>query len=113
MLLAEANEIALRHNYNNFSASNGWLARFSTRHQIKFTDLCGKSAEVSQDAVEQWKAKFPEICAGYSPCDIFNCNKTGVLFQALPQKSLIPEGGSNFGVKISKDRFSVVVCANA
>ena len=34
MLLAEANEIAIKHNYDKFCASNGWLQRFSTHHQI-------------------------------------------------------------------------------
>ena len=113
MLLAEANKIALQHNYDKFTASNGWLSRFAARHQIKFTNLHGGSAKVSPDAAQQWKTKLPEICAGYSPSNIFNCDETGVFFQALHQKSLIPEGGSNSGIKISNDRFSVLVCANA
>ena len=52
MLLAEANEIALKYNYNKFSASNGWLQHFSTHHQIIFANLHGESAEVSNDAVQ-------------------------------------------------------------
>ena len=84
MLLAEANEIAFKDN-DKFSASNGWLQRFSARHQIKFANLHGESAEVSDEAVDQWKEKLPEICAGYHPQDIFNFNKTGVFFRALPQ----------------------------
>ena len=30
MLLAEANKIALKYNYDKFTASNRWLQRFST-----------------------------------------------------------------------------------
>ena len=93
MLLSEANEIALKYNYDKFTASNGWLQRFSNWHQIKFANLHGESAEVSIEAVQQWKTKLPEICAGYHPRDIFNCNETGVFFRALPKKSLIPNGG--------------------
>ena len=113
MFLAEANEIALKHNYNKFSASNGWLQRFSIRHQIKFANLHGKSAEVSDEAVDQWKEKLPAICAGYHPRDIFNCDETGVFFCALPQKYLTPNGAQTSGIKVSKDRFSMLVCANA
>ena len=82
-------------------------------HQIKFANLHGESAEVSDEAVQQWKSKLPEICAGYHPRDIFNCNETGVFFRALHQKSLIPDGSNPAGINISKDRFSVLVCANA
>ena len=55
---------------------------------------------------------MPQICAGYHPKDIFNCHETGVFFRALPQKSLIPNGSGHSRVKVSKDRFSVLVCAN-
>ena len=36
-LLSEAEELALRHGYSNFNASNGWLQRFAIRHNIKMT----------------------------------------------------------------------------
>ena len=78
MLLAEANEITVKHNYDWFTASNGWLQCFSTHHQIKFANLHGESAHVSDEAVQQWKEKLPQICAGYHPRDIFNCDKTGI-----------------------------------
>ena len=84
MLLAEANEIALKQNYDKFSASNGWLQKFSTHHQIKFANLHEESTKVSTRAVDQWKEKLPKICAGYHPQDIYNCDETGVFFQALP-----------------------------
>ena len=53
MLLAEANEIALKYNYDKFTVSNGWLQRFSNCHQTKFANFHGESAEVSDEAVEQ------------------------------------------------------------
>ena len=80
MLLAEANEIALKHNYDKFTASNGWLQHFSTHHLIKFANLHDEFTDVSDEAVQQWKEKLPKICAGYHPRDIFNCNETGVFF---------------------------------
>ena len=86
MLLAEANEISIKHNYDKLSASNGWLQKFSARHQIKFANLHGESAEVSEDAVQQWQEKLPKICAGYHPRDIFNCDETGIFFRGFASK---------------------------
>ena len=68
---------------------------------------------MSQDAIKQWKAKLPELCAGFSHRDIFNCDETSMFLRALPQKSRIPSGSEQSGVKVSKDRFSVLVCAYA
>ena len=112
MLLVEANEITIKHNYDKFSASNGWLQRFSTHYQIKFANLHGESAEVSEDATQQWKEKLPKICAGYHPRDIYNCNETDLFLSALPQKSLISNRAEHSGVKVSRDRFSVLMCTN-
>ena len=54
MLQSEANECDMKLNDNNFSMSNGWLKSFCAHHQIKFSSLHGESAEVSQDAIQQW-----------------------------------------------------------
>ena len=85
MLLAEANEIAIKYNYDKFIASNGLLQRFSAHHQIKFANPHRQSAEVSSEAVDQWKEKLPEICAGYHPRDINNCGETGVFSEPYPR----------------------------
>ena len=77
---------------------------------IKFCNLHGESAEVSQDPVDQWKDKLLELYSGFSPRDIFNCDE--VCFSVLYPKSLIPNGSEQYGVKVSKDKFSVLVCAN-
>ena len=42
MLQSEANESVMKHNYNTFTASNGWLKSFCLRHQIKFSTLHGR-----------------------------------------------------------------------
>ena len=87
MLQSEANEIAMKHNYNNFTASNGWLKSFSSCHQIKFSSLHGESADVSQDAVNQWMLDLPKLTEAYDLHDIFNCDKTSIFLKALPQKT--------------------------
>ena len=61
MLQAKALEIAIKLGVDNkFQASNSWLDSFSSRHQIKMAQLHGQSAEVSQEAVEQWTSRLPE-----------------------------------------------------
>ena len=104
MLQSEANECAIKLNYNNFSVSNGWLKSFCACHQIKFSSLRGESTEVSQDAVQQWMQDLPKITEGYELRDIYNCDETSIVFEALPKQTLLGP---------SKERFSLLLCANA
>ena len=66
MLQSEANEFALKHNYNNFTASSGWLQSFCKRHQIKFSPLHGEGAQVSEDDMEQWLQELPKFIKDYA-----------------------------------------------
>ena len=113
MLQSEANECAMKLNKNNFTASNGWLKSFCDRHQIKSSSLHGESADVSVDAVQQWMSDLPKLTEGYELHDIFNCDKTSISFKALPKKTLLGPNEQPAGVKQSKERFSILVCANA
>ena len=114
MLQSEANESALKHNLNNFAASSGWLQSFCKRHQIKFSTLHGKGAQVSEEAVKQWLEELPKMIKGYAMREIYNCNETSILFKALPNKTFHgPNEAKPMGNKISNDRFSLLVCANA
>ena len=113
MLQSKANEIAMKHNYNNFTASNGWLKSFCVRHQIKFSSLHDESADILSEAVQQWLQDLPKLTEGYALCDIYNCDETSIFFKALPQKTLLGPGEQPAGIKTSKERLSLLVCANA
>ena len=102
MLQSEANECAMKLNKNNFTASNGWLKSFCGRHQIKFSSLCGESADVSVDAVQQWMSDLPKLTKGYDLCDIFNCNETSHLFQGFTQEDPISTKRTTSWNKTSK-----------
>ena len=53
----------------------------------------------------------PKITEG---CEhIFNCDKTSIFFKALPKKTQLGAGENPAGVKTSKERFSLLLCANA
>ena len=76
MLQSKANESVICHNYNNFTASNGWLKSFCDRHQIRFAILHGENAEVCENAMEQWMQDLLNITKNYELWNIFNCNET-------------------------------------
>ena len=105
LLQSQASEIAMKYNYDKFSASNGWLESFCDRHQIKMANLHGESAEVSDEVVHQWHLELPNITNGYTLRDIYNCDETSIFFRALPTKSYIAPEESHSGVKVSKERF--------
>ena len=67
-------------NYEDFTASNGWLKRFQVRHNIKCSVLSGESAEVSRDVVEDWQNRLIDSCKDYSKKNIYDCDETGLLF---------------------------------
>ena len=110
---SEANESAMKHNYNTFTVSNGWLKSFCIRHQIKFSTLHGEGAQVCNEAIDQWLQELPTIMKGYELKDIYNCDKTSIFSHALPNKTLQHNSEKPMGNKVSKDRFSLLVCANA
>ena len=72
-----------------------------------------KVQRYAPQAMQQWTDRLPDICKGFAPKDIFNCDETSIFFQATPQKSLLGHKEQHSGVKVSKDRFSILVCANA
>ena len=110
---SEANESAIWHKYDKFTASNGWLKSFCVRHQIKFSTLHSEGAQVSQEAIEQWLKELPNVIKNYDLKDIYNCDETSIFFKVLPNKTLHGPNEQPQGNKISKDRFSLLVCANA
>ena len=63
--------------------------------------------------VNDWKqTTLPIILRQYSPCDIFNCDETGLFWKVTPQRTLAFKNDSCHGGKHSKDRISILVGAN-
>ncbi|KAI6648161.1 Tigger transposable element-derived protein 6 [Oopsacas minuta] len=95
-----------------FKASNGWLEKFRSRYNMAFKTLCGESASVDPGTVDTWKQQLHTIIGGYSPEDIFNCDETGLYYKVLPTKSLVEKNKICNGTKTSKDRLTILLCAN-
>ena len=108
MFKEEALSFASQNGHDNFKASEGWLTAFLKRHKIKFATLCGEAAEVSKVVVDDFKSKLPSILEGYKPGDIYNCDESVLYFRGIPTKSFVYSGGSCSGVKVLKERITVV-----
>nr|XP_002736427.2 PREDICTED: tigger transposable element-derived protein 4-like [Saccoglossus kowalevskii] len=96
---------------DDFKASNGWLDSFRKRHNVVFS-MTGESGDVNNEIVEQWKDKLPSLLDGYEPRDIYNMDETGLFYRATMNKTLFVKGEQCRGGKKSKERLTVMLCAN-
>ena len=99
--------------FDDFMASNGWLEKWLKRRNIHQSCLSGERGDISQETVDDWTKRLPQICEGYSLENVFNADETGLYFRALPSKSMVVKGQDYAGVKTSKDRITVLLCASA
>lgn len=112
LLKQKALEAAGSLKMENFAASNGWLESFCRRHSITFKSICGESAEVNLDDIEDWKTKLPLILKNYSPRDVYNADETGLYYRAMPNKTFALKNENCAGKKAAKQRLTILLCAN-
>ena len=113
MLCTKAMEIAQRLGVSGFKASNGWVEKWKTRHNIKKMVVCGESGEVSGVTVQSWKERLPEMLQGYSENNIWNMDETGCFWKAMPDKGLWEKGVVCRGIKSSKVHLTIAFFVNA
>ena len=90
-----------------------WLCRFKERHSVVYKSVQGESKDVNQDDVKEWHSSvLPRILKEYQPKDIFNADETGFFYKLLPNKTYTYKGDQCSGGKKSKERLTVMVCAN-
>ncbi|KAF5185902.1 Tigger transposable element-derived protein [Thalictrum thalictroides] len=101
-----------------FKASWQWLSRFRARHGLNKMLLHGECAEVDKDDPELLASldNLYELINKFEHENVYNMDETGLFFRLLPRYSiLMPQEdiATTRGKKKSKDRISLIVCANA
>ena len=115
ILKSKAQELAteLDPDHEEWSCSNGWLSHWKVRHNISYKAVSGENAAVSKEVCEDWKKStlYP-LLQRYHPNDVFNADETGLFWRLLPDKTHTARGEKCTGGKKSKERITVLVCAN-
>ena len=113
ILQLKARELASALGHRGFACSTGWLERFKTRHGIAFRQMSGQAASVTEYMTTDWlRVKLPALLREYQPVDVFNADETGLFWKCLTDKTLHMKGEQCSGGNKSKERITVLVCAN-
>jgi len=96
-----------------FKASNGWLAGFKRRHQIKSFKVCGESGTVTEEISRACRTQTQELLKEFPPDNIYNCDETALLWKCLPERTLNAINSKKTGLKQNKERITLMLCSNA
>ncbi|KAK8774506.1 hypothetical protein V5799_010962 [Amblyomma americanum] len=113
ILREKAEQLSLRFGIEDFKCSDGWVSRFKERHGLTFKTVSGEAAAVDEAVTTDWQqTRLQSLLLEYSPADIYNADEMGLFFKCLPQQTLCRKGERCTGGKLSKERLTVMVCAN-
>lgn len=96
----------------DFTASNGWMEGFKKRNNLVFKKIAGECKSVDPSVCDDWQTMLPPMLEEYSPDDVYNADETGLFFKCLPDRTFAFKGQSCHGGKQSKERITVLPCAN-
>nr|XP_033322222.1 jerky protein homolog-like [Megalopta genalis] len=96
---------------SRFKVSNGWLTKFKQRHNIHL-----EKGNADQDGADTFVVNFKKIIeeGNVSLENVYNMDESGLLWKALPTKTLAREEEKDLGGhKTKRDRITIGLCANA
>ncbi|XP_046145336.1 jerky protein homolog-like [Osmia bicornis bicornis] len=100
----------------DFKVSRGWLDGFKKRHNIALVKVYGESASADEDAAIRFCNDFIKLLEeddSINIDNIYNMDEAGLLWKALPSKTLIERKEKVVkGYKSRKERITVALCAN-
>lgn len=112
MLLGKAGYFSSEFGHDT-APSDSWIDRWKKRWNIGKISKSGEAGSVDLGVVNEWREnEMKDILRKYKPCDIYNCDETGLFWQMLPEKSLGFTGESQSGCKQSKVRITLLVGTN-
>ncbi|XP_035224019.1 tigger transposable element-derived protein 4-like [Stegodyphus dumicola] len=78
-MLKRKAKLAKTLDHDDFKATDGWLSRWKSRHDIKFKKAHGEKESADSANAEEWKStKLPELLENFSVDDIYNADETGL-----------------------------------
>ncbi|KAJ8961835.1 hypothetical protein NQ318_021450 [Aromia moschata] len=101
---------------SNFSASNGWLARFKKRHGIRCLNIEGEKLSANENDPNAFRDGLKAFLEnhGYKLDNIYNVDETRYFVNIFPTKTFVCRNETEApGRKASKDRVTIQVCSNA
>lgn len=57
----------------------------------------------------KWLVDLPDVCNGYNPRNIANCDETALFFRMLPSKTMSSANETCSGGKLSKERLTLML----
>lgn len=97
---------------SSFKASTGLLRNFQSRHGIRSLDIQGERLSSNGADADEFKNNFSEFLVNED--DVYNVDEIGLDWRTLLSKSLASKRERSApGYKVSKERVTIKVCANA
>lgn len=114
LLITKAQQISQFQNVTGFQASIGWLDNWKNRYGVIFKKASGEGASVDETTTVDWVNNvWPCLKDGFQSKDIFNADETALFYRLLPDKTMEFKGKECHGGKESKERLTILLCANA
>jgi hypothetical protein len=115
-LQAAAERFAQKLGETDFKGSTEWLFKFRQRHSIVNRKMVGESLSSDVSSVEPFRQKLKAVITDEKLLlsQIYNGDKTGLFWRAIPQNTQAYRMDSSTpGRKVNKQRLSALLCANA
>jgi hypothetical protein len=96
----------------NFKASNGFIKRFKTRHNIKSKLIIGESGLVDGNLIEDFRVTYENKLKMYDKKDIFNCDEAGFFYKCTTSRTLCHIDEKQISGKFSKERITIIFCVS-
>ena len=75
--------------FKNFTASNGWLAKWKISYGVRERKVISEAGEVAECTVSAWMERLVELTRGYELADIWNMGETGYFLRHCHRKVLL------------------------
>lgn len=113
MLQAKARCFGCLLGHDDFNPLNGWIQRFKDRHGITCKVVSGEAGEVDDASIQAWlNLNVEAILSTHADRDAYNADEAGFFYNLLPNRTLALKGEPCTGRKASKERITVLFCAN-